>query len=297
MKTVHALSLVSLLVGGTVFGAASFTGCSSNSDSGGSTPATETGTPPTDSAADTAKPPGDSAKPDGVVPPSDTKPTVCDQTLASDFKCVAPKVVAGSTACSEAMLQDFAEKCLSADLKVPATCAAWKSANAACNTCVEAFSIDPASIPGKVIPDRDKCYYDVFDAKCSLAVACYFDCGSAVCTDCDQTKGSGTKATTSEYDDCWSRVHFAGSASRPKGQCYDIASKTAKTECFSGPFDINPCIINELYSPTGAGGKIDLPTLKTEVTIFLRGACRDNANWTNSSSGGDAGVTDSASGG
>ena len=193
MKTRHAAPFLALLFVGTTFGALSFGGCSSSSDATTPPPAY---TNPVDTGIAETKP-IDTGSPD-TKPPADTKPPTCDQDLPTDFKCVAPKTTVGSTACTETMLQDFATACVAADLKVPSTCAAWKTANAACTTCIEAWAFDPSIIPGKVIPDRDKCYYAVFDDKCDLAVNCYFECGDAVCNACDNTVGTGTKPTTSE---------------------------------------------------------------------------------------------------
>ena len=263
----------------------------SSSDTGG-TPAvvTETGTGG-DSTADVVV--VDTAKDTAT---GDTKPIgdgslLCDQTLAKDFACKAPTKAAGGTACTEAMLQDYVDKCVKADFTVPATCADWRTANAACNTCLGNWIIDPKVDPAKVYPDTYKCYWSVFDDKCGKSVNCSYDCQDAICNSCDTTAGSGADGKVSEYDDCTTRAI----AATPKGACYDVAAKDA-TACFADTtFDTKPCDDDEYYYPSGTGGDANLEKLKDGVLIYFRGACRDNANWKNSSStGGDAGPLDGA---
>lgn len=190
----------------------------------------------------------------------------CAEDLATDYACPTFDKAAPSAACSEAVLQDFASKCVVADFSVGADCAAWKAANTACNTCVEAWSFDK----GKVYPDDWQCYEKV-SAGCGGALSCEYDCYDTVCSSCDDT----------EYGSC------ADDATKSGGRCYDLASKKADT-C-RGDMANAPCNATQYYANAP-----DLTKLKTEVVRILRGACRDNGDFSKSdTTGGDAGVTDS----
>jgi hypothetical protein len=254
------LSLSALLV---------LAGCSSD-------PATPAA--PADGGTDTAT--VDTGKPDTNTAETETGPTpVACQEPVDEVECTAPTKGVGQTVCNDAMLADLAEKCLAEDISVPAACAEWKAANAACASCVAAWSWSPSQggPSGAIYPDDYRCYWTVMDAPCAKAASCMFDCEFTACGNC---MDSADRAAC--YD---------GVAS-PGGACYDLASKEGKA-CFD-KFDmqLKGCNVDEIYE-----GSPDLATLKQQVVRFLRGACRDNGVWTNAEnpSGGDAGVTDSGS--
>lgn len=239
-------------------------GCSSD-------PATST---PTDAGTDTVVDTGADTK----TPPADTGTVIsCEEPVPSGFACVAPTKAAGKTVCTEAMLQELAEKCLAADISVPAACAEWKTAYADCATCVGAWSWD--GIPGKIYPDDYLCYWAVMDDACGKSVNCMFACGDAVCGECDNMPGQDGE---SEMGKCYAAQEKEGS------KCWDVAAKEG-TACFE-KFDTAGCNVNEIYKATA-----NLTELKKQVVRFYRGACRDNGVWTNAESPGDAGVPDADS--
>ena len=242
---------------------------------------------------------GADTKPATVDTGVDTAVPLCDQALPSDFACTfAKRRPAGASVCTEAQLQELVKKCIGDPIsKVPAGCSEWKAANAACVTCISAFSLE--SVTSRAIPDRNMCYWATFDDACDKALNCSFDCQAEVCVDCDDTSGSGPGGKGSEYSDCTSRSRVNATASKPKGLCWDVASKEAAA-CLDAT-DINHCIVKELYTPTGASGAIDIPTLQLQAVEFFRGACRDGGDWTNALSpvpkGADAGVDAAGDGG
>jgi len=237
------------------------TACSSPSETAVSDAATDTGVA-ADTATDTKTP----------VTDTGTPPITCEQALPSDFACAEPLKGTGATTCTETMLTEFVQKCLADDLSVPSTCAEWKTANAACATCVADWSW--SEIPGKVYPDDYKCYWGIMDPACAKASNCSFDCEFATCGDCD--------TATSERDDCIASVTSAG------GKCYAVASKTAD-ECFK-KYNLDNCNVDEIYAQAP-----DLTKMREEILRFYRGACRDNGKWENSTSAGDAGTSDTGS--
>lgn len=243
-----------------LFALALFTlaGCGSSEEA---TPITDSGTG-ADAVVDTGKPSTDSATDTGSAA------VACEEPVPADFACAEPVKGTGATTCTEAMLQDFVANCLADDLSVPSTCAAWKTANAACASCVANWSW--SEIPGSVYPDDYKCYWGIMDASCAKATNCSFDCQAATCGSCDDT----------EQGACLDSVTGEG------GKCWDVASKTAEG-CFE-KYDLANCNVDEIYSAAP-----DLTKMRAEILRFYRGACRDNANWTNSNSAGDAGVSDS----
>jgi hypothetical protein len=284
MKTFSSATLLALATSSALALA-----CSSSSDTPPVT-VTDTGTEttaettPTETGADT-KDSTPATETDGGA--------LCDLDLPTGFACKAPTKTAGATTCSEAVLQDFLDKCVTADFKVPAACADWRAANAACNTCILAWIIDPTVDDTKVYPDSYKCYWSLFDATCAKAVNCSYDCQTAVCDSCDGTAGSGADGKASEYDDCVARAIAAS----PKGKCYDLAAKDADA-CFTKT-DTSICDNNEYYYPSGTGGSADLAKLRQGTIEFYRGACRDGGDWKNATSAvsGDAGASDAADGG
>ncbi|MGZ3423566.1 MAG: hypothetical protein ACXVEF_30990 [Polyangiales bacterium] len=253
-RSISFLSLALLLSGSVA--------CSSTTDNGG------TATGDTGTGSDTSTGTTDSA--------TDTKSDVnlgpevlpgCAEDLATDYACPTFAPAAPSTACTEAMLQDLAVKCVKTDFSVGPDCAAWKAANAACSTCVEAWSFDM----GKVYPDDYQCYDKIIPG-CGGALSCELDCSDTVCSSCDMM--------SSEYDNCVTEATKSG------GRCYDLASKKADT-CRADT-KAAPCDATQYYTSTP-----DLTKLQAEIVRLLRGACRDNGDWSKSdSAGGDAGTSD-----
>ena len=52
------------------------------------------------------------------------------------------------------------------------------------------------------------------------------------------------------------------------------------------------CYVDELWTPTGTGGKFDMVLMRQQIVEFYRGACRDGGDWSQRFSAGDAGVAD-----
>jgi len=263
MKTSYALATCSILAA-VVIGAP--LGCSSSE--------TSTPLPPTDSgtevAADTKPVDTGTDTKKEVAPPPDAG--VCDQDLPSDFACTKPKKVAGSTNCSEASLEAYVKACWKPLGGDTTKCTAWKGANAACDTCVKAWTYTSG------LPARDYCYYQIMTPECADAVFCYFDCVTQVCTDCS----FDPVGSTSDNLECQKRARVAG------GRCYENSYKKADSlKCFDSTV-LDPCIVDE--APKTAP---DATLLEAQLLQFYRGACRDNANWSSSTSAGDAGVDSS----
>jgi hypothetical protein len=300
MKTLHALSLAALLSCGAVAGLG-FTGCSSSSEPGA---AADTGTTDDTAVATDTAPIGDTAPKTDTKVPTDGAPLVCDKLpLDPAFKCEAPTATQKggppSTVCTEEMLQEYATKCIAADYKVGASCGDFKSAHPECATCIGNWALDASIIPGKVYPDRDKCWYKILPDACSTSINCMFKCDDAVCADCDKSAGSGVDGKNSEYQLCVNRERKKGGTTVPKGACYDLATGAA-LQCLTDNSDkIDPCFVAELFSPSGTGGHPDVAAMQRESVVFMRGACRDNGDWTKSayscsSPPCDAGVVDAA---
>jgi hypothetical protein len=221
-------------------------------------PLHDTGIRDTSSTIDT----GSAVFDTGSVPDTaaiDTAPPTCQSPLPSDFACRPVATKAGKTVCTDAMIEEF-ENCFgSGDL---ARCKAAQTAYPDCSKCVleDWIVIDEAAGTGVI--DVASCIHIVDPTGgCDIAVQCDADCKSVACNECDTTEGSGKTAARSEYDDCVSDVSYVGSATRPKGRCYDVASAQAKicrTEA-----NLSRCFITTL----------------DDVAVFYRGACRDGGDW------------------
>jgi hypothetical protein len=200
---------------------------------------------------------------------TDTALPGCESELPSSFMCTAPTKSVGKATCTDAALLDMLEKCIKADITVPTACADWKTANAACASCVGDWSWD--AIAGKIYPDDYKCYWSTFDAPCAKTVNCLFTCQDDVCVEC----------ADEERTDCYQNSEKSG------GKCWDVAGKDAEG-CFT-KFDapLEGCNVNEIYKDAP-----NLTTLKEQILKFYRGACRDNADWSKATmpAGGDAGT-------
>lgn len=216
-------------------------------------------------AADTA--PVDTGKPDTGKAEVAPLPG-CETELSSDFACTAPVKIAGSTACSDTALLDFVQKCLAADVSVPPTCAAWKTANAECASCVAKWSWD--TIPGAVYPDDWKCWWSNLDATCAKSVNCLHNCQDEVCVECEGDEGNA----------CYAAAEKSG------GRCWEVAGKASDT-CLKAA-DLSGCNVDEIYASDPS-----LETLREEILKYYRGACRDNGNWKNATMpSGDGGVAE-----
>ncbi len=277
MKTLHALSFFALF-GGVAALATGFVGCSSSS--GGDSPAdTGTGVDDTGTGVDTTPPPTDTNPKDTT--PKDTAPLTCDKALPSTFAC--PAITASDkgtpgTTCTEADLQAMVTACVGTKFSIASGCDAWKTAHPACNTCVATWAIAESVIPGKIYADRDKCLYQTFDPDCQTAWKCMFACDDAVCTGCNTSAGTSSDGKTSEFQECANKERARGGTVVAKGVCYDKAAGKADS-CFSGG-SFDSCIVDELFSPSGASGAPDVPKMQAGLLEFYRGACRDNAVWT-----------------
>ena len=237
------------LVAAGMTGAALFTGCGGDSapaaapDTG--TVVTDTGTTP----VDTGTPKDTGTKPDVTV-------LGCMQPLPTDFVCKAPGAKAGKTVCTDAMIEEFTNCFGSAGSTTK--CSAATKAYPECNTCILKDwlynnSVDVASCIAKVLPTD----------KCATTVRCNVDCLGLVCPkdDCDTTPGSGSSATRSQADDCFRDAQFRGSTLKPKGACYDVATKDY-ADCAAKP-ELAYCFVTSI----------------TDLTYFFRGACRDGGDW------------------
>jgi hypothetical protein len=214
------------------------------------------------SAVDTSGPTTvvDSAQPDTrtSVPdtrPPDMGPISCATTLDATFTCMPPAAKAGSTECTEAMLQEF-RYCFGADGD-STKCSAAMKAYPKCNSCV----LDQWLYESRYV-DTGACIRVVSPASsCGTTWRCNIDCLTAVCGECDDTPGSGKTASTSEKNDCERDAQSAGTATKPRGACYDVASK-GLAECTSDP-TLAPCFVRT----------------SDDVVAFYRGACRDGGSW------------------
>jgi hypothetical protein len=231
-----------------------------------------------------------------VADTAEAAPILCDLELPTDFACVpATNRPAPKTTCSEQQLQDLVKACVGDDIsKTPSGCSAWKAANPECAQCTTAFSLTGYS--SRAIPDRNMCYWVVFDDACDKALNCSFQCQSDVCGECSSEPNSSPDGKTTEYSDCAARARSNATSTRPKGKCWDIASKEAAA-CLD-KVDVKVCYVDEYWTPTGAGGKPDPVLMRQQIVEYYRGACRDGGDWTyrfSPNPGGDAGVSDAAS--
>ncbi len=238
-----------------------------NQDAGGDvavSDAPEGDTSTTDDAAP------DTAAPDTSSPETGPGPVACSKGLPASFACAEPTKAAPKTTCTEALLQEFATTCITDSAEVPAACATWKTAHPECTTCIEDWSWDE----DKIFVDDYQCYEALIPG-CGKAMNCDLECPFEVCADCDDSPGTGSGGT-SEFEECFVQATSAG------GRCYEVSSKKSK-ECFDDPVGA-PCRITSYYTDTS------LTTLREEVVRVLRGACRDNGDWSKASEAGDAGT-------
>ena len=201
---------------------------------------------------DSSPPPFDSRPPplDSKPPPPDTA-VGCASALPADYACPAVKIPTGATSCSETTIQAFSVACFGGGTS--ADCSAWIKSNPDCYKCVGKFLSPTGYI------EFGYCMQSVAPSSpCGKLEHCQIDCNETVCVDCDHTAGSGTSGTTSEFLDCVRDADHAGSATKPKGRCYDLAVSGVKT--------------NNCTSDAATGGCVD-------VVQFFRGACRDGADW------------------
>ncbi len=232
-----ALSFSILLACGSIAAAAiSFAGCSSDPEA-----------PVTPVVVDAGS--------DTKVVVLDTKPPApisCQG--AFEGPCVAPPSKTGATVCTDLMLNEFLD-CFGTDGD-EAKCMATTKKYPACNTCIlttwlAGNSIDVAACVKAIDPS----------GTCATAVHCERTCVAEVCAECDPEKGTGRTSTTSQLDNCEVDSVFRGSATKPKGKCYDLAAKEA-TAC-----------------ETDSRFAVCFITSKASLVNFWRGACRDKGDF------------------
>lgn len=220
-----------------------------------------------DSAVVDSTPLVDSGRPEAAPidcgPASETGPgpdpvsSLCEAALPSTFACAPSETKTGSTACTDAMLEELVSGCFGSTA-TSTKCSAAQTKYPACTTC----ALNTWLYGGAFI-DSGACIRKIDPAsKCATAWRCNVDCLDEVCGGCDPTTGSGAGGTGSEMNDCRKKAQFAGSTTASKGACYDVASKDSaacKEDCrFAYCF------------PENNAGLIN----------FYRGACRDGGDWT-----------------
>jgi len=188
---------------------------------------------------------------DSAPPP----PLTCATDLPADFTCAVPPMPVAGKDCTEAMVQEFYTACFGTS---GTDCSAWTKKYPECNKCVMRF-VSPS---GWLLTGY--CMIDVAPtSSCGKATLCNTACFDEVCQDCDRTLGSGKSPSSSEFQDCVKDAQFAGSASKSKGVCYDIATKDTKALGCSTTDPTAGCV---------------------DPVQFFRGACRDGGSWSNMTS-------------
>jgi hypothetical protein len=194
----------------------------------------------------------------GSPPPFDTRPpapVTCAQPLPSEFTCLAPDARTGRTTCTDAMLAEFVLCFGSAgDEK---RCSAAIKAFPECNDCV----LREWLYDGRLV-DIGACMRAIDPGSaCGTNWRCNIDCLAAICSDCDDSLGSGRTSSTSERQDCERDAQFKGSSTRPMGECFDLAAR-----------DLATCRTDERFA------KCFIASIN-DVLVFYRGACRDGGEW------------------
>lgn len=188
----------------------------------------------------------------------------CEQPLPAKFACPTAKPKVGQTVCTDAMLEQFSS-CFGPDAS-STKCSAAQKNFPECSKCVLGEWIAESRI------DTAACVLALAPKDpCATAVTCNVACFVTACSLCDMVAGSGRKAPASEYDDCLENVQLAGSSTKPKGACYDLASKDAAI-CGARP-ELAVCFIKT----------------KSDLLPFYRGACRDGGDWSRATAATDAG--------
>ncbi|MBK7397970.1 MAG: hypothetical protein IPJ34_17140 [Myxococcales bacterium] len=187
------------------------------------------------------------------------------ERIVTGFKCPTLEPKVGQSVCTDAMLEQFLS-CFSPDWS-SIKCSAAQKAFPECNKCVlgEWLAEDRFDVAACVVAVAPK-------SVCAVAVGCALACRDAACppTVCDQTPGSGIRGG-SEYEDCLLTVESAGSSTKPKGACYEVAAKDYAI-CAASP-DLAVCF----------------PKVKRDLLPFYRGACRDGGDWSHAIEATDAG--------
>lgn len=258
----HGAFTFAFLLAAGALGSVAFAGCGGDDDK--QTPAADTGVvADTGGAVDTGTP--DTFKPE-------TAPYTCAQPLPTGFACEEPAGKAGKTVCTDEAIDAIVTGCFS-DTSTSTTCSNARNKYKACDACtltdwlVEFIWADSANCIKAVAPTDP----------CAKSIQCNFDCMLAICSpdECDTTTGSGSKSTTSEFGDCISAAQTKGTSTKPKGACYDLATK-----------DYSACATKEALS-------VCFPRSDYDYVLFFRGACRDGGNWSNVTTdkpSGDAGT-------
>jgi hypothetical protein len=225
-------------------------GCSENADT--SVAPSDAATIPDRSVPDTWEHWGEG----GIVDPP--PPSSCSAPLPSGFACspVAPKP--GAMVCTDEAIAELMTGCFG-DTASSTKCSAAQTKWADCARCaLKTWTYGDAGYF-----DTGACMHAIDpDSGCGEAWRCNTDCVAAACSDCDPTEGTGAAGgTTSEFDDCAARAAGAGSATAPKGACYDLAAK-----------DLQLCRLNTKVAVCFVDSVAD-------VARFITGACRDGGDW------------------
>jgi hypothetical protein len=206
---------------------------------------------------DTSPPPFDSGRRETHIDP----PPGCAQSIAG-FACTPAADRTGKTVCTDAMIEEFLncfgstgseKRCTDAQKNFPE-----------CKTCflTDWLKVNPDTGAAKV--DIAACIKKIDPAStCSGTVNCSVDCVDWVCAECDDTPGSGSTSSSSEALDCARDAQSAGTASKPKGACYDLGYKDYEA-CESDP-KFARCFLRTIE----------------DLRYFYRGACRDGGDWSN----------------
>ncbi|MBI2389212.1 MAG: hypothetical protein HYV09_06310 [Deltaproteobacteria bacterium] len=258
----HGAFTFAFLLAAGALGSVAFAGC--GGDDKETTPTADTGVVgDTGGAVDTGA--TDTYKPE-------TAPYTCAAPLPTGFACEEPAGKAGKTVCTDEAIDAIVTGCFS-DTATSTTCTNARAKYKACDACtltdwlVDFIWADSANCIKKVAPTDP----------CAKSIQCNFDCMLEICSteECDTTPGSGKTTTSSEWGDCIQAAQAKGTSTKPRGACYDIATK-----------DYSACA-----SKDGLG--VCFPRSDYDYVLFFRGACRDGGDWSNVTTdkpSGDAGT-------
>ncbi len=192
----------------------------------------------------------DTGTPDTKVPdtnPPDTAPIRCDQPVGADYMCPPAPNKAGATVCNDLALNTLLTACFGST-STEAACTKWRKDYAECDKCaLGTWLYTTASGAGFL--DYPACMQKIDPASgCGAAGECWNDCRETVCGECDDMEKTA----------CETRARrSSATATIPKGSCYENSYKK--------------------YNECTKDAKFENCISPLE---FLRGACRDNGNWT-----------------
>ncbi|MFI5300754.1 MAG: hypothetical protein ACHREM_21945 [Polyangiales bacterium] len=167
----------------------------------------------------------------------------CLTALPTAYACPVATSQAPSTACTDLDLHAYFEACWGPSW-TDSKCSAWSSPNAACTTCISAWSYPDGW------PNSAACYLqiDPTATTCAAGDECEDDCTDRSCEPCE---------TQRTFQACFNASTRAG------GECFDLADEAKLTACRSDP-KFADCQIN---------------AAATDILVFFRGACRDGGKW------------------